>query len=526
MLAMDSTGLSPSSDRSLENSFVFVLIIALIGVTLRALFVLASGLWQPLLDLHSFRQTQTALSAYWLLRGGPWLAYETPVLGAPWSIPFEFPLYQWIVAIIATTGLPLDGAGRLVAFGFYLATLWPIYILFRAVGLGRIAFLSTGILFMTSPLYLFWSRTFLMESCALFFSCLALGLLAGYLHDKAPWTAISASVAGTAATLTKATTFPAFAVVGGCLILLDLGQRLHARRGLPELKLAFIPGLVIITPFLIGYAWVHYSDHLKIANEFGRMLTAANLWAWNFGSLQQRLSSALWNDTIHHRVLPDLFGPAVPVAFVAFGAALPRPRFALGSILAGVGFLVPFLVFTNLHIVHNYYQYANGIFALAVVGIGVASIAAGRQPFQYVLAGAALIALVVAQSDFYFSAYSNYITKDYTKDRILRIAQLTAQQTLRDESIIVIGDEWSAAIPYYSQRKALVLATWFPHELLVKVFENPHAFLGDRPFGGVVYCADQLPTYKQSIPAIQKFVGSRDILAEYGGCQLLGPTQK
>ena len=299
--------------------------------------------------------------------------------------------------------------------------------------------------------------------------------------DRAPWTAISASVAGTAATLTKATTFPAFAVVGGCLILLDLGQRLHARRGLPELKLAFIPGLVIITPFLIGYAWVHYSDHLKIANEFGRMLTSANLWAWNFGSLQQRLSSALWNDTIHHRVLPDLFGPAVPVAFVAFGAALPRPRFALGAILAGVGFLVPFLVFTNLHIVHNYYQYANGIFALAIVGIGVASIAAGRQPFQYVLAGSALIALVVAQSDFYFSAYSNYITKDYTKDRILRIAQLTAQQTLRDESIIVIGDEWSSAIPYYSQRKALVLATWFPHELLVKVFENPHAFLGDRP---------------------------------------------
>ena len=301
-----------------------------------------------------------------------------------------------------------------------------------------------------------------MESCALFFSCLALELLAGYLHDRAPWTAISASVAATAATLTKATTFPAFAVVGGCLILLDLGRRLYARRGLSELKLALIPGLVITTPFLIGYAWVLYSDHLKIANEFGRMLTSANLWDWNIGSPQQRLSSTLWNDTILNRVLPDLFGPAVPVALVAFGAALPRPRFALGAILGVVGFLVPFLVFTNLHILHNYYQYANGIFALAVVGIGVASIAGGRQPFQYVLAAAALIALVVAQSDFYFSEYSNYITKDYTKDRILRIAQLTAQQTQRDESVIVIGYDWSSAIPYYSQRKALALAAWFP----------------------------------------------------------------
>ena len=523
---MNSSGLPSSAVRSSEHLFAFVLFIALIGAILRALFVLASGLWQPLLDLHSFRQTQTALSAYWLLRGGPWLAYETPVLGAPWSIPFEFPLYQWIVAITAKTGLPLDGAGRLVSFGFYLATLGPMYILFRAVGLGRIAFLSTGILFMASPLYLYWSRTFMIESCALFFSCLALGLLAGYLHDRAPWTAISASAAGAAATLTKATTFPAFAVVGGCLILLDLGRRLRASRGLPEVKLALIPGLVITTPFLIGYAWVEYSDHLKNANEFGRMLTSANLAAWNFGTLQQRLSSALWNDTIRNRVLPDLFGPAVPIAFVALGAALLRPRFAFGAIFAGLGFLVPFLVFTNVHIVHDYYQYANGVFALAVVGIGVASIASGRQVLHYILAAAVLISLLVAQSDFYSFQYSNYVTKDYSKNRILRIAQLTAQHTQRDEFVIVVGDDWSSAIPYYSQRKALALASWFPHELLVKVFENPQAFLGDRPIGGVVYCADQLATYTQSIPAIQKFVGSRDVFAEYSGCQLLGPAQK
>jgi hypothetical protein len=519
-------GFRPSAERSLEHFFVFVLFIVFAGAILRALFVLASGLWQPLLDMHSFRQTQTALSAYWLIRGGPWLAYETPVVGAPWSIPFEFPLYQWIVAVIGTTGLPLDGTGRLVSFGFYLATLWPIYILFRTVGLGRTAFLSTGILFMTSPLYLFWSRSFMMESCALFFSCLALGLLAGHLQDRAPWTAVSSSVAGTAATLAKATTFPAFAVVGGCLILLDLSRRLRARRALPELRLAIIPALVITTPLLIGYAWVEYSDHVKNANEFGQLLTSANLWGHNFGSLQQRLSLALWNDTIYHRVLTDLFGPAVPVALAAFGAALARPRFALSAILAGVSFLVPFLVFTNLHIAHNYYQYANGIFALAGAGIGVASIAGGRRPFQYVLAAAALIVLVVAQSDFYFSAYSNYIKKNYTQDRILRIAQLTAQHTQPDAAIIIIGDQWSSAIPYYSQRKALGLADWFPHKLLVKVFENPSAFLGNRPFGGVVYCADQLPRYKQSITAIQKFVGSRDVLAEYGDCQLLGPTQK
>src|SRR5258707_7658240 len=134
-------------------------------------FVLLLGLRKPLLDLHAFRQTQTALSVYWLIHGGPWLAYETPVLGASWSIPFEFPLYQWLVALLALLHVPLDVAGRLVYFAFYAATLWPLWVFIRSVGLGRVAYLNTAILFMTAPLYLYWSRTFLTESCSLFCCC-------------------------------------------------------------------------------------------------------------------------------------------------------------------------------------------------------------------------------------------------------------------------------------------------------------------------------------------------------------------
>jgi hypothetical protein len=33
-----------------------------------------------------------------MLEHGAWLKYEDPVMGPPWSLPFEFPLYQWIVA--------------------------------------------------------------------------------------------------------------------------------------------------------------------------------------------------------------------------------------------------------------------------------------------------------------------------------------------------------------------------------------------------------------------------------------------
>ena len=42
---------------------------------------------------HEFRQAQTALSIQAIDREGYRLDYATPVLGKPWSIPMEFPLY-------------------------------------------------------------------------------------------------------------------------------------------------------------------------------------------------------------------------------------------------------------------------------------------------------------------------------------------------------------------------------------------------------------------------------------------------
>jgi hypothetical protein len=92
-------------------------------------WAMSIGWNNSILDMHGFRQTQTAISTYFVLQGGAWLAYETPVLGAPWSIPFEFPLYQWITAVwVKISGIPLDQAGRSVSVVFYYLTLWPGYV--------------------------------------------------------------------------------------------------------------------------------------------------------------------------------------------------------------------------------------------------------------------------------------------------------------------------------------------------------------------------------------------------------------
>src|ERR1039458_146889 len=79
----------------------------------------------PVLDAFGFRQTQTAISVYWMLHEHALIRYLTPVLGSPWSLPFEVPVYQLIVAALrAVMSLDLDACGRIVSVGFFFGSLW------------------------------------------------------------------------------------------------------------------------------------------------------------------------------------------------------------------------------------------------------------------------------------------------------------------------------------------------------------------------------------------------------------------
>jgi hypothetical protein len=112
------------------------------GLLLLALLAGAYATWevlnylgQPLLDAHSFRQTQTALTSYWFMKEGFRLAYQTPVGGAPWTIPYEFPIYQAVVTgLSGATGLELGAAGRLASFLFLCATLFPVRATVKKLG--------------------------------------------------------------------------------------------------------------------------------------------------------------------------------------------------------------------------------------------------------------------------------------------------------------------------------------------------------------------------------------------------------
>jgi hypothetical protein len=108
-------------------------------------------------------------------------------------------------------------------------------------------------------------------------------------------------------------------------------------------------------------------------NAMGVFLTSDALKNWNFGTWAQRTSGQLWISTIVQRVAPDTLGRFVLLSTVVAGTALASRRYAFPALCAAFAFVLPFLLFTNLHLVHNYYQYANAIFLLAAVGFGLSA---------------------------------------------------------------------------------------------------------------------------------------------------------
>lgn len=178
--------------------------------------VLAYRWNQPLVGEHAFRQAQTGISVYWLLHGGPYVAYWTPVMGPPWAIPYEFPLFQWCVALLAYMGVAVDNAGRFVSWFFGLATLWPLRAACRRF---HVDGWGAGCLYLASPLYLYWSTAFLIDTTALFLAAMFLMLA---LEGK--W--ILALVFGVLAALTKLPTvipFAALLLLWSCWPLVSRG---------------------------------------------------------------------------------------------------------------------------------------------------------------------------------------------------------------------------------------------------------------------------------------------------------------
>ena len=475
---------------------------------------------QPLLEAHAFRQTQTALTSYWTIRDGLRLAYETPVAGWPWSIPFEFPLYQWIVAAIASVGLPLGVVGRSISFAFMVASLMPAAMIFRRLGLPPRVWLAFTTLFLSSPLYVFWGRTFMIETAATCLMLFALAYGLDVVTRAASWTTVALAFAWTTlALLQKApTALTVLAMLG--IAWLVFGLRKHDWRravGPPSwLKPSFAWG----APLGVAILWAAYADTIKAQNPLGMWLTSAHLLHWNLGTLSQRISTTLWIDVVLFRGL--FLNAGAGLGGLVILAALHRRTWNRASWLVAaalVAYLLAPLSFTNLHIVHDYYQVASTVFLIAAVAVAVAgwfpSTRLGRRAWLAVL-------FAVMLANFYqFHRYElpraqQVISTEH--HRTLAIGQQIASSAPIGWPILVYGLGWSSEIAFYAQRKSFTVPDWLPQ--LTETLTNPEKFLDGMSPGAVVVCPSSNGPTRE---AVDHLLAARDryVRVDTHGCSIL-----
>jgi hypothetical protein len=447
------------------------------------------------LDQFSFRQTQTALTAYWMVHDGFRLAYETPVAGPPWSIPFEFPLYQALVAAATRVlHLPLDVAGRVTSFVFLALTLLPARRITRTLGLAPAVFPVFAALLLSSPLYLYWGRSFMMETTAVFLTAAG---IACYLDLREPplrWRAVLGFVVFMAlAMLQKVTTaLPVLGVLAIVQAVSWIGGFVRERR-LPPPGPALAIVVAFAVPVALGLAWTIYADQVKQLNLFGQSLTSSALSAWNWGVPADRLDAALYRDVLWSRLfvrnLGGVLGVAVLVAALAMRRAAPVRRVAWVALVLGV---LPLLLFSPLHLHHDYYQSGNLVFLLFALAVALgdlvpARLASTRWDGRPVVA---VLALALVASNLYWFRTLMWPDAAYefttANSRDMAIGVVLAKALPPDGQFVAFGNDWSSTFAYVSGRKSLGVAGIFPR--IDEALAAPERFVEPGKLGAVVSC--------------------------------------
>lgn len=469
------------------------------------------NLGNPILERHGFRQTQTALTAQAFLEHGFRLAYETPVLGEPWSIPFEFPLYQGLVALLALlSGASLTAVGRLLSLAFTLACCLPIHATLLRLGVARHASFVALAMFLTSPLYLFWAGTFLIESTALFCGLCFL-YFAVRLSEGSAKPRVLAGCAGflALALLQKVTTALPMLACAAVLVLVR-----NWRAGRPAafwLAGAAAAGV----PLLVAWGWVAWTDALKTQHPIAAQLTSRALSAWNYGLPEQRFAGELWYFTVFRRVLWPSSG--MLLGLVAVAVAWRRADARLARVLLGLLalFLLPLLVFTNLHVVHDYYQVANAVFWSLVVGLSVALLMETARPARHrwplLLAGAILLLNVEA----FVEQYDVYKFRRIDgQHRTLAVTGFVRRQTPPELPVVWAATDWSSEFAFYSGRRSLTLPKWV--ELHADMLHGRRNL--STPPSAVVHCPTALTEQRNYRQLIARETGVQPV--QVSGCEV------
>ena len=419
---------------------------------------------------HAFRQAQTAISTYYTIEEGFTIKYITPVLGAPWSIPLEFPFYQWIVALtVLMLKTPLERTGRFVSLLFFYLSMLPIYsIVGYFIKEKKYKYIILSCI-LVNPIYVFWSQTFMIESVALFWSVLFVWGTAKALehHNKISYIIIGV-MAGTLSGVTKVTTFVVFCLPVFIFFVFFWLNEKRSRFSFNVLKRYVIYGVILFgIPLIFTLTWTRFADYQKSLNPLASdFITSTASYHWNFGTFQQKFSYVTWQKIFERTHVIKLFGETHLFGIKWINFFLITGLFIVLDhrrrtevILLLLCFLFAPIVFTNLYYVHDYYFYANNLFLSILLGIIITSLLEIRNKSLQVLIVIFILPLLL------FSLFAEYKSSYYPSQIELQqqgmkyyknIIQIIKIIIPKDDVLLIYGRDWDSTMPYYFERKSIM----------------------------------------------------------------------
>jgi 4-amino-4-deoxy-L-arabinose transferase-like glycosyltransferase len=288
---------------------------------------------------------------------------EVPVLGPPWKVPFEFPLYQWFAAVTSTiSGWSETYTGRATAALFFVLSAYATY---------RLAVLvtSTSVALTGITLYLFcayslnWGTEIMPDFTAVLFSVVSLEFFLRFIdsHRHTHWMiAVGAGALGALAKITTATLIIGVAL--GLLLLLRFGLQ----------KRAWVTMGLALAGCLPALVWNQYADRIKANNVHTAYTTSRNLASWQFGPWRDRVEMSAWQTLLRHSFEPIVGSVLVAVGVWLLALTVRRWRPLVSSM--GLSMMAGPAVFAGLYFSHDHYFIASLPFFAIITGIALVAI--------------------------------------------------------------------------------------------------------------------------------------------------------
>jgi hypothetical protein len=425
-----------------------------------------------------------------MVRGGPFWRYITPIIGPPWASPIEMPLYQWIVATISKAGsLDLHATGRGVSVGFFLATLVSLWFALDLIDIRpryRPVFMA---LTLVSPLYLFWSRTFMIESTALFFAITYLlamhrATAQGVTSRQTMIWLTAALAAGALGGMVKVTTLVPWWTAAAILAATRLRRGRRARSRQAGVAVA------LVAPVLAAVGWLVFSDAVKAENPLSAQLAWSPVAWQHFGPLATRFSLRSWyavpGGAILGRTRHTVVGSFAVFASAWLAIVMFRRRLAPALVCVAL-YLLPIAIFMRLYNAHVYYQYENSLLLILMVGCGIVALLERRDAAAW-LGLALLTAALLAATTNYLRGY--YVDQQSDDVSHWPLATSLERQVPTEDVLLIYGLDLDTEFTYAAQRRAIM--SWEDRGAGDPLFERSLALLAQEPrrIGALVACGN------------------------------------